>query len=73
MIVSWYDCVALYDHLSSRFISVYLQVLDEGVIVEFDSAQSLLSTPNTHFAGLVAQTEPTEAEYLRTLAHCSDK
>ena len=44
-------------------------MLNDGKIVEFDSAKVLLSNDNSYFSELVRQTGSIEAEYLRTVAN----
>ncbi|CAF1384435.1 unnamed protein product [Rotaria sordida] len=46
-----------------------IMVLSNGMLVEFDSPQVLLSNANSYFTSLVEQTGAAEAEYLRTLAN----
>jgi hypothetical protein len=48
-----------------------LKILGNGELLEFDAPNVLLSNPTSHFASLVEQTGPTEAEHLRTLANVS--
>jgi ABC-type multidrug transport system fused ATPase/permease subunit len=43
-------------------------VLDAGEISEFDSPRRLLENPNGIFYGMVAETGPTNAAYLASLA-----
>ncbi|CAF4336430.1 unnamed protein product, partial [Rotaria sordida] len=52
--------------------SYRIMVLSNGMLVEFDSPQVLLSNANSHFTLLVEQTGAAEAEYLRTLANSSE-
>jgi hypothetical protein len=49
----------------------FSKVLGNGELLEFDAPNVLLSNFNSHFASLVAQTGPAEAEHLRTLAGAS--
>ncbi|CAF1183386.1 unnamed protein product [Adineta steineri] len=49
-----------------------IMVLSNGMLVEFDSPQVLLSNTNSQFTLLVEQTGIAEAEYLRTLANSSE-
>ncbi|CAF4400641.1 unnamed protein product, partial [Adineta steineri] len=49
-----------------------VMVLSNGMLVEFDSPQVLLSNTNSQFTLLVEQAGIAEAEYLRTLANSSE-
>ncbi|CAF2809808.1 unnamed protein product [Rotaria sp. Silwood2] len=46
-----------------------IMVLSNGMLVEFDSPQVLLSNVKSHFTLLAERTGTAEAEYLRTLAN----
>ncbi len=47
---------------------IYLKVLGNGEVLEFDSPYALLSYSNSHFTSLVDQIGSAEAEHLRSLA-----
>ena len=48
-------------------LTVFIKVLGDGKVLEFDRPDILLSNANSHFTSLVNQTGMGEADYLRNL------
>ena len=60
--------ITIAHRLNTIMDSNRIMVMDKGELKEFDSPRKLLSNPTGLFSGLVRDTGPANAEYLRKLA-----